>query len=107
VPRAPVTWRNADVAAELIADFSAAQSVIERKSKTPGTHNEANRKNVQPALRFCHQQGLIGGMMPLGESFADTDLGDADGGADNIQFEMSWVWDGWAPADPPPCPAPL
>jgi hypothetical protein len=52
---------------------------------------EANRKNVQPVLRFCHQQGLIGPMMPLGESFADSDLNGAGGGADNIQFEMSWV----------------
>jgi len=58
-------------------------------------------------LRFCHQQGLIGGMMPLGESFADIDLGGAGGGADNIQFEMSWVWAGLAPAGPPPCPVPL
>jgi hypothetical protein len=47
-------------------------------------------------LRFCHQQGLIGGMMPLGESFADIDLGGAGGGADNFQFEMSWVWAGLA-----------
>ncbi len=57
---------------------------------------DANRKNVQPVLRFCHQQGLIGGMMPLGELFADIDLGGAGGGADNIQFEMSWVWAGLA-----------
>jgi hypothetical protein len=27
---------------------------------------------------------LIGRMMPLGELFADTDLGDAGGGAENI-----------------------
>jgi 4,5-dihydroxyphthalate decarboxylase len=45
---------------------------------------DANRKNVQTVLRYCHQQGLIGRMMPLGELFADTDLGDAGGGADNI-----------------------
>jgi hypothetical protein len=68
---------------------------------------EANRKNVQTVLRYCHQQGLIGGMMPVGELFADTDLGGAGGGADNISFEMSWVWGGLAPADPSPCPAPL
>jgi hypothetical protein len=59
-------------------------------------HGEANRKNVQPVLRYRHQQGLIGPMMPLGESFADIDLGSAGGGADNIQFEMSWVWAGLA-----------
>jgi hypothetical protein len=29
--------------------------------------DEANRKNVQPVLRYRHQQGLIGPMMPLGE----------------------------------------
>ena len=45
---------------------------------------EANRKNVQTVLRYCHQQGLISRMMPLGELFADTDLGDAGGGAENI-----------------------
>jgi 4,5-dihydroxyphthalate decarboxylase len=45
---------------------------------------EVNRKNVQTVLRYCHQQGLIGRMMPLGELFADTDLGDAGGGAENI-----------------------
>jgi hypothetical protein len=58
--------------------------------------DEANRKNVQPGLRFCHQQGLIGRMMPPGELFADTDLGGAGGGADNISFEISWVWAGLA-----------
>jgi 4,5-dihydroxyphthalate decarboxylase len=57
---------------------------------------DANRKNVQTVLRYCHQQGLIGGMMPFGELFADTDLGGAGGGADNISFEMSWVWAGLA-----------
>jgi hypothetical protein len=45
--------------------LSAAQSVIERTSKTLGMRGAANRKNVQPVLRFCHQQGLIGGMMAL------------------------------------------
>jgi 4,5-dihydroxyphthalate decarboxylase len=45
---------------------------------------DANRKNVQTVLRYCHQQGLISRMMPLGELFADTDLGDAGGGAENI-----------------------
>jgi hypothetical protein len=81
---------------ELIAEFSTAQSVIERKPKTLGTPGDANRKNVQPVLPCRHQQGLIGGMMPLGESFADTNLGGAGGGADNIQFEMLWVWAGLA-----------
>jgi hypothetical protein len=80
----PVTWRSADVTAELIADFSAAQSAIERRPKTLVMRGEANRKNVQPVLRYRHQQGLIGRMMPLGELFADTDLGDAGGGAENI-----------------------
>jgi 4,5-dihydroxyphthalate decarboxylase len=45
---------------------------------------ETNRKNVQTALRYCHQQGLISRMMPIEELFADTDLGDAGGGAENI-----------------------
>jgi hypothetical protein len=87
----PVTWRSAAVTVKLIADFSIAQSAIEGKPKTLSAHAGANRKNVQPVLRFCHQQGLIGGMMPLGESFADIELGGAGGGAGNIQFEMSWV----------------
>jgi len=45
---------------------------------------KANRKNVQTALRYCHQQGLIGRMIPLDQLFADTDLGDAGGGTENI-----------------------
>ena len=45
---------------------------------------EANRKNLQTVQRYCHQQGLIGGLTPLDELFADTDLGDAGGGAENI-----------------------
>ena len=44
----------------------------------------ANRKNLETALRYCHQQGLIGRLAPLEELFADTDLGDAGGGAENI-----------------------
>jgi len=44
----------------------------------------ANRKNLETALRYCHQQGLIGRMIPLDQLFADTDLGDAGGGTENI-----------------------
>jgi 4,5-dihydroxyphthalate decarboxylase len=44
----------------------------------------ANRKNLQTVQFYCHQQGLIDRMRPLEELFADTDLGDAGGGADNI-----------------------
>jgi hypothetical protein len=65
--------------------------VIERQPKTLAKRGDANRKNVQPVLRYRHQQGLIGRMMPVGESFADSDLNGAGGGADNIQFEMTWV----------------
>jgi len=46
--------------------------------------NDANRKNLQTVQRYCHQQGLIKTMLPLDELFADTDLGDAGGGAENI-----------------------
>jgi 4,5-dihydroxyphthalate decarboxylase len=46
--------------------------------------NDANRKNLQTVQRYCHQQGLISRIMPLDELFADTDLGDAAGGAENI-----------------------
>jgi 4,5-dihydroxyphthalate decarboxylase len=45
---------------------------------------EANRNNLQTVQRYCHQQGLIGRVEPLDELFADTDLGDAGGGAENI-----------------------
>jgi len=45
---------------------------------------ERNRKNLETVLRYCHQQGLIRRMMKLDELFADTDLGDAGGGAENI-----------------------
>jgi 4,5-dihydroxyphthalate decarboxylase len=45
---------------------------------------DVNRKNLETVLRYCHQQGLIGRMPPLAELFADTDLGDAGGGAENI-----------------------
>src|SRR5208282_5348048 len=45
--------------------------------------NDANRKNLETVLRYCHQQGLISRMMPLDDLFADTDLGDAGGGAEN------------------------
>jgi 4,5-dihydroxyphthalate decarboxylase len=46
--------------------------------------NDANRKNLQTVQRYCHQQGLIARILPLDELFADTDLGDAGGGAENI-----------------------
>jgi 4,5-dihydroxyphthalate decarboxylase len=45
---------------------------------------EANRKNLQTVQRYCHRQGLIRRIMSLDELFADTDLGDAAGGAENI-----------------------
>jgi 4,5-dihydroxyphthalate decarboxylase len=45
---------------------------------------DANRKNLQTVQRYCHQQGLIGRVEPLDALFADTDLGDAGGGAENI-----------------------
>jgi 4,5-dihydroxyphthalate decarboxylase len=44
----------------------------------------ANRKNLQTVQFYCRQQGLIGRTLPLEELFADTDLGDAGGGAENI-----------------------
>ena len=43
----------------------------------------ANRKNLETVLRYTHQQGMIGKMLPLDALFADTDLGDA-GGSDAI-----------------------
>src|SRR5579862_1438661 len=39
----------------------------------------ANRKNLETVQRYCHQQGLIGKIRPLGELFDDTDLGDSGG----------------------------
>jgi 4,5-dihydroxyphthalate decarboxylase len=45
---------------------------------------EANRKNLETVQRYCHQQGLISREAPLEELFADTDLGDAGEGAENI-----------------------
>ncbi|MGA8610563.1 MAG: ABC transporter substrate-binding protein [Xanthobacteraceae bacterium] len=45
---------------------------------------DANRNNLQTVQRYCHQQGLISRISPLDELFADTDLGDAAGGAENI-----------------------
>jgi 4,5-dihydroxyphthalate decarboxylase len=45
---------------------------------------DMNRKNLETVLRYCHQQGLIGRAMKLDELFADTDLGDAGGRAENI-----------------------
>jgi 4,5-dihydroxyphthalate decarboxylase len=44
----------------------------------------ANRNNLETVQRYCHQQGLISRIIPLDELFADTDLGDAGGGAENI-----------------------
>jgi 4,5-dihydroxyphthalate decarboxylase len=44
----------------------------------------ANRKNLETVQRYCQQQGLIGRIVPLDDLFADTDLGDAGGGAENI-----------------------
>jgi 4,5-dihydroxyphthalate decarboxylase len=46
--------------------------------------SDANRKNLQTVQRYCHQQGLIDRITPLDELFADTDLGDAAGGTENI-----------------------
>jgi 4,5-dihydroxyphthalate decarboxylase len=46
--------------------------------------NDANRKNLQTVQNYCHQQGLIGRVLPLDQLFADIDLGDAGGGAENI-----------------------
>jgi 4,5-dihydroxyphthalate decarboxylase len=43
----------------------------------------ANRKNLETVLRYTHQQGMIGKILPLAALFADTDLGDA-GGSDGI-----------------------
>src|ERR1043166_970938 len=40
---------------------------------------EANRKNLQTIIRYCHQQGLIGSEMSVDELFVDTDPGDAGG----------------------------
>ena len=40
---------------------------------------EANRKNLETIMRYCHQQGLIGKEMPIEELFVDTDPGDAGG----------------------------
>ena len=45
---------------------------------------EANRKNLSTILGYVHRQGLIGRSPPLGELFADTDLGDAGGADENI-----------------------
>jgi 4,5-dihydroxyphthalate decarboxylase len=45
---------------------------------------DANRKNLETVLRYCHQQGLTTRMMKLEDLFADTDLGDAAGGEGNI-----------------------
>ncbi len=45
---------------------------------------DINRKNLETIQRYCHQQGLISRMSKLDELFADTDLGDAGGGAENI-----------------------
>jgi 4,5-dihydroxyphthalate decarboxylase len=44
----------------------------------------ANRKNLSTVQRYCKEQGLVGRIVPLEDLFADTDLGDAGGGAENI-----------------------
>ncbi|MGO8924397.1 MAG: ABC transporter substrate-binding protein [Xanthobacteraceae bacterium] len=46
--------------------------------------NAANRKNLETMQRYCREQGLIGRIVPLDDLFADTDLGDAGEGAENI-----------------------
>jgi len=57
----------------------------DEQQKTLGTNpwayglGEANRKNLQTIIRYCHQQGLIGREMSLEELFVDTDPGDAGG----------------------------
>jgi len=43
-----------------------------------------NRKNLMTVQGYCHRQGLIARVKPLEELFADTDIGDAAGGAHNI-----------------------
>src|SRR5213593_1270637 len=40
---------------------------------------EANRKNLQTIIRYCHRQGLIKREMTIEELFFDTDPGDAGG----------------------------
>jgi 4,5-dihydroxyphthalate decarboxylase len=45
---------------------------------------DANRKNLATVQRYCKEQGLIGRIVALEDLFADTDLGDAGGGAENI-----------------------
>ncbi|HEY2532092.1 MAG TPA: ABC transporter substrate-binding protein [Xanthobacteraceae bacterium] len=45
---------------------------------------DTNRKTLGTVQRYCHQQGLISRMPPLDDLFADTDLGDARGGGENI-----------------------
>jgi 4,5-dihydroxyphthalate decarboxylase len=40
---------------------------------------EANRKNLQTIIRYCHTQGLIKREMAVEELFFDTDPGDAGG----------------------------
>ena len=44
----------------------------------------ANCRYLQIVQFYCRQHGLIGRLLLLEELFADTDLGDAGGGADNI-----------------------
>jgi hypothetical protein len=40
---------------------------------------EANRKNLQTIIRYCHGQGLIKKELSVDELFFDTDPGDAGG----------------------------
>jgi 4,5-dihydroxyphthalate decarboxylase len=65
------------------------RTALEEQEEVLGTDpwayglTRANRKNLETVLRYTHQQGMIGKMMPLDSLFADTDLGDA-GGPDGI-----------------------
>jgi 4,5-dihydroxyphthalate decarboxylase len=61
------------------------RTAIEEQEEVLGTDpwayglTPANRKNLETVLRYTHQQGMIGKMLPLDSLFADTDLGDAAG----------------------------
>jgi 4,5-dihydroxyphthalate decarboxylase len=65
------------------------RTAIEEQEEVLGTDpwayglTPANRKNLETVLRYTHQQGMIGKMLPIDSLFADTDLGDA-GGPDGI-----------------------
>jgi len=65
------------------------RTAIEEQEEVLGTDpwayglTPANRKNLETVLRYTHQQGMIGKMLPIDSLFADTDFGDA-GGPDGI-----------------------